>query len=77
MGEEVSINEFVWHAFGVDESYSEAWRYSGPFTRWNRFRRALPGFGIAVVAFSGYLVVEQLFLKDSQGHGEAQEEGHH
>lgn len=49
---------------------SEIWRYSGPFTRWNRFKNSLPGFGIACVAFAGYCAYEQLFLKkDSHGHG--------
>lgn len=56
--------------------YSEAWRYSGPFTRWNRFKGAFPGLGIAVVAFTGYVVFEQLFLKDSHGHAEAHGEKH-
>jgi len=52
---------------------SEAWRYTGPFTRWNRFKGAFPGLGIATVAFTAYVVYEQLFLKDdhhSSGHGE-------
>ncbi|RPA79972.1 hypothetical protein BJ508DRAFT_415622 [Ascobolus immersus RN42] len=49
---------------------NERWRYTGPFTRWNRFRNSLPGFGIACVAFAGYCAYEQLFLKkDSHGHG--------
>lgn len=56
---------------------SEAWRYSGPFTRWNRYKRAFPGLGIAIVAFSGYVVFEALFLKDSHAHGEGHGEGHH
>ena len=56
---------------------SEAWRYTGPFTRMNRFRGMFPGFGIAAVAFAGYMVYEQLFLTSSHGHGEAHEEGHH
>ncbi|KAF2262062.1 hypothetical protein CC78DRAFT_535121 [Lojkania enalia] len=46
----------------------EAWRYTGPFTRWNRFKGAFPGLGIATVAFAGYLVAEQLFFKDEHGH---------
>lgn len=52
---------------------SEAWRYTGPFTRWNRFKGAFPGLGIATVAFTVYVVYEQIFLKDdhhSSGHGE-------
>ena len=49
---------------------SEAWRYHGPFTRWNRYRNALPGFGTAVVAFAGYCVFEHFFLTDEHHHGE-------
>lgn len=58
---------------------SEAWRYSGPFTRFQRFRGAFPGLGIATVAFAGYLAYEQAFLKDDHGHGhgEGHESGHH
>lgn len=54
--------------------YSETWRYTGPFTRFNRFRGALPGLGTASVAFAAYLVYEQLFLKDEHAH---HGEGHH
>lgn len=55
---------------------SEAWRYTGPFTRWNRLKGMFPGFGIAAVAFAGYLVYEQVAMAPSQhGHGEG--EGHH
>ncbi|KAJ9642989.1 hypothetical protein H2201_006383 [Coniosporium apollinis] len=46
----------------------EAWRYTGPFSRWNRFKGAFPGLGIATVAFAGYLVYERIFLKDEHGH---------
>ncbi|KAF2484531.1 NADH-ubiquinone oxidoreductase B12 subunit family-domain-containing protein [Neohortaea acidophila] len=56
----------------------EAWRYSGPFTRWNRLKSVFPGFGIATAAFAGYLVYEQLFLTSSHGHGEGHKgEEHH
>ncbi|KAF2866560.1 hypothetical protein BDV95DRAFT_584168 [Massariosphaeria phaeospora] len=51
----------------------EAWRYTGPFTRWNRFKGTFPGLGIATVAFAGYLVAEQMFFKDEDHH----DEGHH
>lgn len=63
----------IWHLF-----HSEAWRYTGPFTRMNRFRGLFPGFGIAATAFAGYLVYEQLFLTSSHGHGKEGhgEEGH-
>ncbi|KAK5119971.1 hypothetical protein LTR85_007047 [Meristemomyces frigidus] len=49
---------------------NEAWRYTGPFTRFNRLRGAFPGFGIAVVAFAGYMAYEQVFLTSSHGHGD-------
>ncbi|KAI9893116.1 MAG: hypothetical protein M1814_000664 [Vezdaea aestivalis] len=52
---------------------AEAWRYTGPFTRWNRFRGSFPGLGIATVAFATYCGYEYMFLKDehresSSGH---------
>ncbi|KAK3302402.1 NADH-ubiquinone oxidoreductase B12 subunit family-domain-containing protein [Chaetomium strumarium] len=43
---------------------NEAWRYTGQFTRWNRFKNSVPGFGIAVVAFTGYCLYEHFFMKD-------------
>lgn len=52
--------------------YSEAWRYTGPFSRMNRFRGLFPGFGVASVAFAGYCAYEHVFLKDDH-HGD----GHH
>ncbi|KIW75676.1 hypothetical protein Z517_10418 [Fonsecaea pedrosoi CBS 271.37] len=58
-------------------SRHEAWRYTGPFSRWNRFKGAFPGFGIAVVAFTGYVIFEQLFLKESHGHGHEEKSEHH
>jgi hypothetical protein len=54
--------------------YSEAWRYTGQFTRFNRFKRAFPGLGIATVAFAGYCAYEHFFTPPehhSTGHGEA------
>ena len=54
--------------------YSEQWRYTGPFSRWNRFKGSFPGLGIATVAFAGYCVVEALFFSDDHhGHND----GHH
>ncbi|KAH8663363.1 NADH-ubiquinone oxidoreductase B12 subunit family-domain-containing protein [Tricladium varicosporioides] len=54
---------------------AEAWRYTGPFTRWNRFKMAFPGLGIATVAFAAYCGYEYMFLKDDHhaegGHGES------
>jgi hypothetical protein len=59
-----------------DWLYSEDWRYKGIFTRWNRFKGAFPGFGIAAVAFAGYVVAEQLFFKpEHHGHGDSSD--HH
>jgi len=57
---------------------SEAWRYTGPFSRWNRFKGSFPGLGIATVAFAGYLAYEAVFVKDEHGHGEiGQGKDHH
>lgn len=57
----------------ADTLDSEAWRYEGPFTRWNRFKGGLPGLGTASVAFAGYCAYEYFFLEDEHHHGE----GHH
>ena len=51
--------------FGTD---SEHWRYTGPFTRFNRFKGTLPGLGTATVAFTIYCAYEYLFMKDEH-HG--------
>ncbi|KAJ9206363.1 hypothetical protein DTO166G4_1240 [Paecilomyces variotii] len=49
----------------------ETWRYTGPFTRWNRFKGLFPGLGWATVAFAGYCTYEHFFLKnDHHHHGE-------
>lgn len=50
----------------------EAWRYTGQFTRFNRFKTALPGLGTATVAFAAYCAYEYFFLDDGH-HGD----GHH
>ncbi|PYH86465.1 NADH-ubiquinone oxidoreductase B12 subunit [Aspergillus uvarum CBS 121591] len=55
----------------------EAWRYTGPFSRWNRFRNLFPGLGIATVAFAGYCAYEAVFLKDDHHHGGHHDEKHH
>ncbi|KAI6778832.1 uncharacterized protein J7T54_002662 [Emericellopsis cladophorae] len=55
---------------------TEAWRYEGTFTRWNRFKGGLPGLGTASVAFAGYCAYEYFFLDDKH-HGEGHGEGHH
>ncbi|KAI5819931.1 NADH-ubiquinone oxidoreductase B12 subunit family-domain-containing protein [Pyronema omphalodes] len=56
---------------------AEAWRYTGPFTRWNRFKGTFPGLGTAIVAFAGYCAYEHFFLKDEH-HGNGHHgEGHH
>ncbi|KAK3990193.1 NADH-ubiquinone oxidoreductase B12 subunit family-domain-containing protein [Cladorrhinum sp. PSN332] len=49
---------------------NEAWRYAGRFSRFNRFKNSLPGFGIATVAFAGYCLYEHFFVKE-------EEHGHH
>lgn len=61
---------WVWIVRDPNDFCSEAWRYTGPFSRWNRFKRLFPGLGTATVLFAGYCVYEQLFLKDSHGHKE-------
>ena len=39
---------------------------------------AFPGFSIAVVAFTGYVIVEQLFFaKDHHASGHDESESHH
>ena len=48
---------------------SEAWRYQGQFSRWNRYKGALPGFGTAAVLFGVYLVYEAIFMKNDHKHG--------
>ena len=57
----------------------ESWRYTGPFTRFNRFKSAFPGLGIATVAFAAYCGYEYLFLQDEHhGHKDVGHvEGHH
>ncbi|KAK1769092.1 putative nadh:ubiquinone oxidoreductase [Phialemonium atrogriseum] len=55
---------------------SEAWRYRGIFTRWNRFKGAFPGLGIGTAAFVAYCAYEHYFMKDEH-HGEGHGEGHH
>ncbi|KAF2637770.1 hypothetical protein P280DRAFT_376770, partial [Massarina eburnea CBS 473.64] len=46
----------------------ERWRYTGPFTRWNRLKGSFPGLGTASVAFAAYCVAEQLFFADEHEH---------
>jgi NADH dehydrogenase (ubiquinone) 1 beta subcomplex subunit 3 len=48
--------------------HSEQWRYTGPFTRFNRFKGAFPGLGIATVAFAAYCGYEYMFLSGGHGH---------
>jgi NADH dehydrogenase (ubiquinone) 1 beta subcomplex subunit 3 len=56
---------------------NEAWRYTGQFSRFNRFKNAFPGLGIASVAFAGYCAYEYLFIKDEHHHAEEHGEEHH
>ncbi|KAI2612255.1 NADH-ubiquinone oxidoreductase B12 subunit family-domain-containing protein [Hypoxylon fragiforme] len=56
---------------------AEAWRYTGLFSRWNRFKGAFPGLGIATVAFIAYLGYEKMFLEEEHHHGDSHGEGHH
>jgi NADH dehydrogenase (ubiquinone) 1 beta subcomplex subunit 3 len=58
--------------------YSETWRYTGPFSRFNRFKGLFPGFGIATVAFTAYCAYEHFFMKDDHHHGDSHHgEAHH
>ncbi|KAF8810663.1 hypothetical protein BYT27DRAFT_7185761 [Phlegmacium glaucopus] len=41
----------------------EAWRKSPVFSNRTMFRNLFPGFGIAVVAFTAYVIVDNLYLK--------------
>ncbi|KAK3399260.1 hypothetical protein B0T20DRAFT_195778 [Sordaria brevicollis] len=47
---------------------NESWRTTGEFTRAERFKGALPGFGTASVAFAIYCAYEHFFLKDEHHH---------
>jgi NADH dehydrogenase (ubiquinone) 1 beta subcomplex subunit 3 len=56
----------------------EAWRYTGQFSRLNRFKNSFPGLGIATVAFAAYCGYEYLFLSDDHhGHSEGHGGEHH
>ena len=48
----------------------EAWRKSPVFSNRVMFRNIFPGFGIAVVAFTAYVAVDNLYLSklESKGH---------
>ena len=54
----------------VHLSGRDAWRFAGPFTRWNRFKGTLPGLGTATVAFAGYCLYEHFFMQDEHHHDE-------
>lgn len=54
----------------------ERWRYTGPFTRFNRFKGSFPGLGIATVAFAAYCGYEHFFLQDDHHHDAGHSEGH-
>jgi NADH dehydrogenase (ubiquinone) 1 beta subcomplex subunit 3 len=49
---------------------NEAWRKSPVFSNRVMFRSLFPGFGIAVVAFTAYVVVDNVVLsnKKSESH---------
>ena len=56
---------------------SEAWRYEGTFTRWNRFKNGFPGLGIASGAFAVYCGYEYFFVEDAHHGDEHHGEAHH
>ena len=53
----------------------EAWRKSPVFSRTAQFRGIFPGFGIAVVAFSTYVVIDNYVFKASKSI--QKDDGHH
>ncbi|RKF75920.1 NADH-ubiquinone oxidoreductase B12 subunit [Golovinomyces cichoracearum] len=55
---------------------NEVWRYTGPFTRANRFKNLFPGFGTATIAFAAYCTYEHFFLNQSHKHDEGDEKHH-
>ena len=55
----------------------EAWRYTGPFTRYNRFKGALPGLGTATVAFAAYCTYEYIFMNDESHKKDGGHDGEH
>lgn len=80
MGEKVreqleAVTQKIWVVLTRD--LREAWRYTGPFTRWNRFKGTFPGLGIATVAFAVYCGYEYMFLQDDHHHAEGHGEAHH
>ena len=48
----------------------DAWRYEGQFSRFNRFKNAFPGLGIATVAFTLYCGYEKFIMKKDEHHDE-------
>jgi NADH dehydrogenase (ubiquinone) 1 beta subcomplex subunit 3 len=58
--------------------HSEQWRYTGPFTRFQRFKGSFPGLGIATVAFGAYLAAEQFgLIGDAHAHHDEAASEHH
>lgn len=64
----LSLSDYEWNPAGLTRLSREAWRYTGPFTRYNRFKGVFPGLGTATVAFAAYCAYEALFMKDEH-HG--------
>ncbi|KAJ7579161.1 NADH dehydrogenase 1 beta subcomplex subunit 3 [Mycena floridula] len=56
---------------------NEAWRQHPVFSRTSMLRGLFPGFGIAVVAFTAYVVVDNLYLSVKKPDAEHKEHGHH
>ncbi|EIW62662.1 uncharacterized protein TRAVEDRAFT_114259 [Trametes versicolor FP-101664 SS1] len=44
----------------------EAWRKHPVFSRRAMFARAFPGFGVAVVAFTTYVIAENMLTKEKK-----------
>ncbi|OSD06992.1 hypothetical protein PYCCODRAFT_1359451 [Trametes coccinea BRFM310] len=46
----------------------EAWRKHPVFSRRAMFAKAFPGFGVALVAFTGYVIVDNWLSKGKESH---------
>ena len=47
---------------------ADAWRKHPVFQQRNMFSKMFPGFGVAVVAFTAYVVADNMFLKAEEKH---------
>ncbi len=47
----------------------EAWRRHPVFSKVSMFKNVFPGFGIAVVAFTAYVIADNVYQKGKPEHG--------